>query len=225
MPSASCTTACSMGPSIPVVPVFLNTYYPPNQPTPGRCYKLGQAIRQAVESFPGNARVGVIASGGLSHFTVDEELDGRIIRALRQKDVAALRDLPRRAAQFRQFGNPQLDLHGRRGGAPDAAARCSTSRPTGRRPAPAPAFVSPTGADGDPAIRHGRRAGAHPGAAQRHPLRGRSDQSLRVHAAGRSRRCPRSPPVRTSTCTCPTAWCGSTRCATRRASVTATWSA
>src|SRR4051794_29876355 len=27
---------------IPVVPVFLNTYYPPNQPSPRRCYKLGQ---------------------------------------------------------------------------------------------------------------------------------------------------------------------------------------
>ena len=95
MPSASCTTGCSTATIVPVVPVFLNTYYPPNQPTPGRCHRLGQAIRQAVESFPGNARVGVIASGGLSHFTVDEELDGRIIRALRQKDAAALRDLPR----------------------------------------------------------------------------------------------------------------------------------
>jgi 3-O-methylgallate 3,4-dioxygenase len=28
-------------PALPVVPVFLNTYYPPNQPTPRRCYKLG----------------------------------------------------------------------------------------------------------------------------------------------------------------------------------------
>lgn len=84
------------GTVIPVVPVFLNTYYPPNQPTPGRCYKLGQAIRQAVESFPGDARVGVLASGGLSHFTVDEELDGQVIRALRQKDVGALQSLPRR---------------------------------------------------------------------------------------------------------------------------------
>lgn len=83
------------GTVIPVVPVFLNTYYPPNQPTPGRCYGLGQAIRNAVERFPGNARVGVIASGGLSHFTVDEELDGRVMQALRDKDVAALHALPR----------------------------------------------------------------------------------------------------------------------------------
>jgi len=83
------------GAVIPVVPVFLNTYFPPNQPTPARCYKLGQAIRAAVESFPGGARVGVLASGGLSHFTVDEELDHTVMRALRDKDVAALAAIPR----------------------------------------------------------------------------------------------------------------------------------
>jgi hypothetical protein len=83
------------GTVIPVVPVFLNTYYPPNQPTPGRCYKLGRAIRDAVANFPGDARIGVLASGGLSHFTVDEELDGRIIQALRRKDADALAAIPR----------------------------------------------------------------------------------------------------------------------------------
>ena len=49
---------------IPIVPVFLNTYFPPNQPRPRRCYALGQAIRKAVESYPGDGRVGIIASGG-----------------------------------------------------------------------------------------------------------------------------------------------------------------
>jgi hypothetical protein len=83
------------GMTIPVVPVFLNTYFPPNQPTPGRCYRLGQALRRAVESFPGDQRIGVLASGGLSHFTVDPDLDGRVIRALRDKDAAALAALPR----------------------------------------------------------------------------------------------------------------------------------
>jgi hypothetical protein len=83
------------GMTLPIVPVFLNTYFPPNQPTPGRCYRLGQALRQAVESFPGVQRVGVLASGGLSHFTVDEDLDGRVIRALRARDAAALSALPR----------------------------------------------------------------------------------------------------------------------------------
>jgi 3-O-methylgallate 3,4-dioxygenase len=81
--------------SVPVVPVFLNTYYPPNQPSPKRCYRLGQAIRAAIESYPADCRVGVVASGGLSHFTVDEELDGQVIRALRDKDATALQTLPR----------------------------------------------------------------------------------------------------------------------------------
>jgi Catalytic LigB subunit of aromatic ring-opening dioxygenase len=80
---------------IPVVPIFLNTYYPPNQPSPRRCYKLGQAIREAVEGYPQKLRIGVVASGGLSHFTVDEALDGEIIRALREKDASALQELPR----------------------------------------------------------------------------------------------------------------------------------
>jgi 3-O-methylgallate 3,4-dioxygenase len=80
---------------MPIVPVFLNTYYPPNQPSPRRCYKLGQAIREAIESYKDGMRVGVVASGGLSHFTVDEALDGEIIRAIREKDAGALRNLPR----------------------------------------------------------------------------------------------------------------------------------
>jgi hypothetical protein len=83
------------GTVIPVVPVFLNTYYPPNQPTPERCYLLGQAIRQAVESFAGDLRFGIIASGGLSHFTVDEDFDAEVIAALKSKDAKALAALPR----------------------------------------------------------------------------------------------------------------------------------
>jgi 3-O-methylgallate 3,4-dioxygenase len=93
------------GATVPVLPVFLNTYYPPNQPTPRRCHRLGQEIRRAVESLPRDARVGVIASGGLSHFTVDEELDGRIIRALRERDAEALYALPR---QQLNSGNSEI---------------------------------------------------------------------------------------------------------------------
>lgn len=80
---------------VPVVPVFLNTYYPPNQPSPRRCYRLGQAIREAVEAYPQELRIGVVASGGLSHFTVDEALDREVVRALREKDSRALQGLPR----------------------------------------------------------------------------------------------------------------------------------
>ena len=62
---------------IPAVPVMLNTYYPPNQPTPKRCFNLGQALRSAIESWPKDIRVGILASGGMSHFVVDENLTSR----------------------------------------------------------------------------------------------------------------------------------------------------
>lgn len=80
----------------PVVPVLVNTYYPPNQLPPARCHALGRAIRAAVERWPGAARVAVIASGGLSHFVIDEELDQAVIAALRHRDGAALAALPPR---------------------------------------------------------------------------------------------------------------------------------
>lgn len=80
---------------VPVVPVFINTYYPPSQPRPQRCYRLGQVVRLAVESYPKDARVGVLASGGLSHFLVDEDLDRAILKACADKDAAFLKRLPR----------------------------------------------------------------------------------------------------------------------------------
>jgi 3-O-methylgallate 3,4-dioxygenase len=80
---------------VPAVPIFLNTYFPPNQPRPRRCYAFGQAVRQAVEAFPGDARVGVLASGGLSHFLVDEDFDRAILKACADKDAGFLQNLPR----------------------------------------------------------------------------------------------------------------------------------
>ena len=82
--------------SLPVVPIFLNTYNPPNQPTPRRCVKLGYALRDLIASFSGALRIGVLASGGLSHFIVDEKMDRAIIEALRSKDMAYLARLDAR---------------------------------------------------------------------------------------------------------------------------------
>ena len=53
------------GRSIPVVPLFVNTYLPP-LPTPRRCAALGRAIAEIVASRP--ERVAVLASGGMSHY-------------------------------------------------------------------------------------------------------------------------------------------------------------
>ncbi|WP_454829985.1 DODA-type extradiol aromatic ring-opening family dioxygenase [Paraburkholderia xenovorans] len=78
------------GLDLPVIPVIVNTFDPPNQPTPRRCMQLGAALRELVEAYPEDLRVGVLASGGLSHFVVDEELDNGIIDAIRRKDSAWL---------------------------------------------------------------------------------------------------------------------------------------
>src|SRR5919199_1646683 len=74
----------------PIVPVFQNTCYPPNQPSAKRSYQLGQAIGAAIRDWPDSARVAVIASGGLSHFVVDEEQDRKLLKALAQKDAQTL---------------------------------------------------------------------------------------------------------------------------------------
>jgi len=81
------------GAIVPIVPVALNTYFPPNQPRPRRCYELGRAIARAVRAYEGAGRVGILGSGGLSHFTVDEELDRMLLDAFRNKDADALRAL------------------------------------------------------------------------------------------------------------------------------------
>jgi len=75
---------------VPMLPVMVNTYYPPNQPTAGRCHEFGRALRRAIESWDGSRRVAVAASGGLSHFVIDEELDHRVLDAFRRRDVGQL---------------------------------------------------------------------------------------------------------------------------------------
>jgi hypothetical protein len=74
-----------------MVPVMVNTYYPPNQPTPKRCYAFGQAVRKAIESWDSNKRVALMASGGLSHVVIDEEIDDRIGPRTKPKRVFGCR--------------------------------------------------------------------------------------------------------------------------------------
>lgn len=79
--------------ALPVVPVLLNTYYPPNPVMPKRCVQLGRELKTLIESFPREIRVGIIASGGLSHFVVDEELDRGVLSALKSKNLIYLAGL------------------------------------------------------------------------------------------------------------------------------------
>lgn len=52
--------------TLPMVPVMMNLYFAP-QPTAMRCYQFGKAVREVIDEFPGELRVGVAGSGGLWH--------------------------------------------------------------------------------------------------------------------------------------------------------------
>ena len=85
--------------NVPVVPVFVNCLMPP-LPTPKRCYQLGQYLGEALQRWPGSERIGLVATGGLSHDLVtvhqgriDEELDHYVLRLISQgprTELAAL---------------------------------------------------------------------------------------------------------------------------------------
>ena len=74
----------------PLIPVMVNTYYPPNQPSPRRCFEFGRALGRAIAAWPGRERIAIAASGGLTHFVVDEEMDARLLDAMVTKNYERL---------------------------------------------------------------------------------------------------------------------------------------
>jgi hypothetical protein len=85
------------GKKIPVIPLLLNTYYPPNAPRAARCHDIGRVLRKSIEESSEDLRVIVLASGGLSHFTVDEELDHRVLDGFKAGKAELIRSLPAQA--------------------------------------------------------------------------------------------------------------------------------
>src|SRR5580704_2660576 len=79
---------------IPHVPVFVNTFYPPNQPPAHRCYAFGRALGRAIAAWPENINVAVIASGGMTHFVLDEAFDAKVLEAMQTGDERTLTSLP-----------------------------------------------------------------------------------------------------------------------------------
>jgi len=67
---------------IPVLPVVVNAHVAPNQPSPRRCWQLGQALAEAIASWPEGLRIALMASGGLTHWGIDEALDHQILNAI-----------------------------------------------------------------------------------------------------------------------------------------------
>jgi aromatic ring-opening dioxygenase catalytic subunit (LigB family) len=81
-----------------IVPVIFNDLEPPF-PSVSRCYSWGAMLAEAVASYPGKLRVGILATGGLSHSIgepdmgrIDEAFDRDCIRRFENGDAPALFD-------------------------------------------------------------------------------------------------------------------------------------
>lgn len=83
----------------PSVPVFVNCGVPDNIPTAARCLAFGHALHRAISSWPQELRVVVIASGGWTHFVIDEALDQQFLTGMQNADEAALAAIPEKMFQ------------------------------------------------------------------------------------------------------------------------------
>jgi|HubBroStandDraft_1064217.scaffolds.fasta_scaffold04720_5 hypothetical protein len=77
----------------PNVPIFMNTFYPPNQPTMRRSLQFGKVLLDAVKSWQSDKTVAIIASGGLSHFVCDEQLDQTFLKYFKSYDFESLANI------------------------------------------------------------------------------------------------------------------------------------
>ena len=82
-----------------VVPIAINVLQYP-LPTPKRCYRLGQAVRRAIESYPEDLRVVVVGTGGLSH-QIHGERTGFNNTSWDMEFLETFRDDPERLTELR----------------------------------------------------------------------------------------------------------------------------
>jgi len=83
---------------VTTVPVCINTVQFP-LPSAGRCYALGKAVGEAIQSWDSDKRVVVIGTGGLSH-QLDGERAGFINKAFDLKFMDSLVEDPAWATQY-----------------------------------------------------------------------------------------------------------------------------
>lgn len=79
--------------AVPTLPIITNTFFPPNQPRPWRCFELGQLVYEAIDDWDADVRVAIFGSGGMSHFIINEEFDAQLIDSIQSRDEAALRSI------------------------------------------------------------------------------------------------------------------------------------
>jgi protocatechuate 4,5-dioxygenase beta chain len=81
-----------------------------------RCHQLGGLLREAVQSFPGDERVVILGTGGISHWVgtaemgqVNPEFDRMALRLVQDGDVAGLAELSDEQV-LREGGNGAFEL-------------------------------------------------------------------------------------------------------------------
>ena len=80
---------------LPIVPVMMNVYFAP-QPTAMRCYQFGKAVREVLDEFPSDLRVGVVGSGGLWHTPgaegawLNKDFDLKLLDYLKVGDIRGM---------------------------------------------------------------------------------------------------------------------------------------
>jgi Catalytic LigB subunit of aromatic ring-opening dioxygenase len=79
---------------VPNVPIYQNTFFPPNQPKASRSYEFGRIVKKAIDAWDSPKTVAVFASGGMSHFVINEAFDRKFVTALRNRDKRYLTTLP-----------------------------------------------------------------------------------------------------------------------------------
>jgi len=93
---------------IPLVPIVQNCAVPPLMPV-RRAYEFGKALGEAIRSYDGLQRVGVIGAGGLSHWIgtprvgdIEEEFDRWFLQRLERGELDQVLDMP----------DPEIELAG-----------------------------------------------------------------------------------------------------------------
>lgn len=84
---------------VPNVPIIMNTFYPPNQPSMRRSIQFGKTLFEAIEAWDSDKKVALIASGGLSHFVWDEQLDQTFLKYFREYDFEGLAQIDNNSYQ------------------------------------------------------------------------------------------------------------------------------
>ncbi len=107
--------AVRSNPKLRTIPIYLNAAVAPVIRSQ-RAYAIGQSIRRAIDAWPGDERVVVFGTGGISHWVgtaemgrVNEAFDQRILRLVEQGDIESLLALTD-AEILEQGGNGAFEL-------------------------------------------------------------------------------------------------------------------